>query len=50
MIESVSITICATAAAKPHTVEWRWVRGHSGDLMNERADKLATAARQELGV
>jgi len=33
------------AAAKPHTVEWRWVRGHSGDLMNERADKLATAAR-----
>jgi len=33
------------AAAKPHKVEWRWVRGHSGDPMNERADKLATAAR-----
>ena len=34
------------AAAKPHEVEWRWVRGHAGDLMNERADRLATEARE----
>jgi len=34
------------AAAKPHDIEWRWVRGHSGDTMNERADVLATKARQ----
>ncbi len=33
------------AAAKPHKVEWLWVRGHAGDPMNERADQLATAAR-----
>ena len=32
-------------AARPHEVEWRWVRGHAGDVMNERADVLATAAR-----
>lgn len=32
-------------AAKPHEVDWRWVRGHSGDVMNERCDVLATAAR-----
>jgi ribonuclease HI len=32
-------------AAKAHTIEWRWVRGHSGDKMNDRADALATAAR-----
>jgi ribonuclease HI len=32
-------------AAKPHEVEWVWVRGHSGDVMNERADVLATEAR-----
>jgi ribonuclease HI len=35
-------------AARPHTIEWRWVRGHSGDTMNERADQLATAARERL--
>jgi ribonuclease HI len=34
------------AAALPHHVEWKWVRGHVGDVMNERADKLATAARK----
>ncbi len=36
-------------AAKAHTIDWRWVRGHSGDAMNERADVLATAARVGLG-
>jgi ribonuclease HI len=30
-------------------VDWRWVRGHAGDPMNERADRLATAARLNLG-
>ena len=36
------------AAAKPHEIDWRWVRGHAGDPMNERADVLATAAREAL--
>ncbi len=35
-------------AAKPHEIEWRWVRGHAGDVMNERADVLATAAREAI--
>ena len=35
-------------AAKPHEIEWVWVRGHSGDVMNERADVLATQAREKL--
>ncbi len=34
------------AAAAPHQIEWRWVRGHAGEPMNERADRLATAARE----
>ncbi|WP_026381361.1 ribonuclease HI [Afifella pfennigii] len=32
------------AAMKPHKVDWRWVRGHAGDEMNERVDKLAREA------
>jgi ribonuclease HI len=35
-------------SAAAHQIEWRWVRGHSGDPMNERADALATAAREAL--
>ena len=27
-----------------HDVEWRWVRGHSGDPLNERCDELANEA------
>jgi len=32
------------AAAAPHQVEWRWVKGHAGHPENERADALARAA------
>jgi ribonuclease HI len=28
-----------------HTVHWHWVKGHSGDLLNERADELVREAR-----
>ncbi len=30
-------------ATKRHTVEWHWVKGHAGDVNNERADALARA-------
>jgi ribonuclease HI len=32
------------AAVQRHSVEWRWIAGHSGDPGNERADALARAA------
>ena len=27
-----------------HNIEWKWVKAHSGDKYNERADELATSA------
>ncbi len=35
-------------AAAKHEIEWRWVRGHTGHPMNERADALARAAIKAL--
>ncbi len=32
------------SARLAHQVEWRWVKGHSGDPLNERVDQLARAA------
>jgi ribonuclease HI len=36
------------AATLPHQIEWRWVRGHSGDVGNEAADQLANQAIDEM--
>ena len=30
-----------------HTIEWKWVRGHTGHFGNERADQLANDAIDE---
>jgi len=32
------------AAAAPHKITWRWVKGHAGHPENERVDALARAA------
>lgn len=36
------------AAVKPHKIEWVWIRGHNGHPENERADRLAVAARERI--
>jgi ribonuclease HI len=36
------------AAAARHEVRWRWVRGHVGHELNERADRLAVEAIAQL--
>ena len=35
------------AAAKPHQVEWVWVKGHSGHDENDRVDALACAEAEK---
>jgi len=34
------------AATQKHSVDWRWVKGHSGHPENERVDDLARAAAE----
>jgi ribonuclease HI len=31
------------AAAAPHRIQWRWLKGHAGHEGNERCDQLAAA-------
>ena len=38
------------AAIQPHQITWYWVKGHAGDEFNERADQLAVAALNSIGV
>lgn len=35
--------------SQKHTIDWHWVRGHSGHPENERADELARQAILERG-
>ncbi len=34
-------------AAESHSIEWRYVAGHSGDELNERCDRLAVAEKDK---
>lgn len=36
------------AISGKHRIEWRWIRGHSGHPENERADRLANEAIDDL--
>lgn len=35
-------------AARPHTINWHWVKGHSGHRENDRVDALASAAAERI--
>jgi ribonuclease HI len=43
-VKNVDLWQRLEAAAARHRIDWRWVKGHAGHPMNERADALARAA------
>lgn len=43
-VKNGDLWMALVEAARPHTMEWIWVRGHDGHPENERADKLASDA------
>jgi ribonuclease HI len=47
-IENLELWQDAVAAASPHEVSWRWVRGHAGHAQNEYANHLAMRAAETL--
>ena len=51
-VKNVDLWQRLDSAASRHQVRWRWVKGHAGNELNERADELATeeiARRRPVG-
>jgi ribonuclease HI len=46
-IENEQLWRALAAAARRHSVDWRWVRGHAGHPRNEYANALAIRAAKE---
>lgn len=47
-VENVDLWQELAGEAGRHEVSWHWLKGHRGHPLNERADQLATEARQRL--
>ncbi len=48
-VKNVDLWQALDAQNQRHDVSWRWVKGHSGDAGNERADALANRGIDALG-
>lgn len=43
-VKNVDLWQALDEAIRRHEIEWRWVKGHAGNELNERADELAREA------
>ena len=43
-VKNVDLWQALDEAIRRHEIEWRWVKGHAGNELNERADQLAREA------
>jgi len=48
-VKNADLWQALVAAAAPHRIDWRWVKGHAGHPENERADRLASDAAVTAG-
>ena len=46
-VKNVDLWKALLAESSRHEISWKWVRGHTLDKYNERADELAVAARKK---
>jgi len=44
VLANIDLWQALDAALQEHELEWRWVRGHTGNVYNERVDQLAKKA------
>ncbi len=47
-VKNVDLWQALDAAAQGHRVQWRWLKGHAGHEANERCDRLANAAIDQI--
>ncbi len=47
-VKNVDLWQQLDALATKHKIDWRWVKGHSGHIENERVDQLANRGIDEL--
>ena len=47
-VKNKDLWILLDQLSQKHTIEWKWVRGHTGHFGNERADELANQAIDSL--
>jgi ribonuclease HI len=46
-VKNVELWQALAEAAASHRIDWHWVKGHSGDIHNDRVDALAVAESQK---
>ena len=50
-VKNIELWQRLNTAVERHTITWRWVKGHAGDIDNERVDRLARSqALKQKGV
>ena len=49
-VKNIDLWQTLDALAAGHQVHWHWVKGHNGDIGNERADALANQGAARAGV